>query len=255
MHPEKPMNTFKDHFSGHAAEYSAARPTYPKGLFENLAAATSSQGLAVDVATGNGQAAVELARHFERVIATDASAKQIEQGSPHDRIEYRVAPAENLGLEAGTADLLTVAQGLHWFDHPAFFREADRVLKPGGMLAVWSYGLFTVTPEIEQAVLEFYRDVTGPHWAFERTYVEEGYASIEFPWDPVSVSSPPMTRDWSAEQALAYLDTWSGVKAYAKATGNPPLGEIDTRLRALWGPEVRRVDWPLALIVRRKPTS
>ncbi|MFT6400273.1 MAG: ubiquinone/menaquinone biosynthesis C-methylase UbiE [Bradymonadia bacterium] len=246
------MSEFKDHFSGHAAEYSAARPTYPSGLFDNLAAATESRGLALDVATGNGQAAIELASHFDHVVATDASANQIEQAPACARVEYRVAPAEDLGVQSGSADLLTVAQALHWFDHPGFFREADRVLKPGGLLAVWSYGLFTVTPEIEQAVLEFYRDITGPYWAFERSYVEEGYASIAFPWESVPMSSPPMTLEWTAAQALAYLDTWSGVKAYAKATGKAPLGEIDARLSEAWGSGIRRVEWPLALIVRRK---
>ncbi|HYG65995.1 MAG TPA: SAM-dependent methyltransferase, partial [Thermoanaerobaculia bacterium] len=63
--------TFKDHFSGHAADYASFRPGYPAVLFERVAALPRHRRLAWDCGTGSGQAAVGLAEHFERVIATD----------------------------------------------------------------------------------------------------------------------------------------------------------------------------------------
>src|SRR5438309_10549779 len=83
---------FKDHFSAHAAEYAKFRPHYPDELFEHLASISPRHELAWDCATGNGQAAVGLARHFEKVIATDASAQQIESVEPDKRISYRGGP-------------------------------------------------------------------------------------------------------------------------------------------------------------------
>jgi len=86
--------SFKDHFSKQAADYARFRPRYPREMFEYLGRIAPSRALAWDCATGNGQAAVGLAAVFERVIATDASEKQIANAEPHERVEYRVAPAE-----------------------------------------------------------------------------------------------------------------------------------------------------------------
>src|SRR3982751_1042743 len=126
---------FQDHFSGHAATYHEARPLYPTALFELLAKEAPARGLAWDTGCGNGQASVALAAHFARVFASDPSANQIGNAEPQPNIEYRVEPGEQCSLPAASADIVTVAQALHWFDFARFFAEAARVLKPGGVLA------------------------------------------------------------------------------------------------------------------------
>ena len=68
-------------------------------------------------------------------LATDASADQIAQARPLDRVHYRVAVAEASGLGAGSVDLVPVAQAAHWFRLPAFHAEARWVLTPGGAVA------------------------------------------------------------------------------------------------------------------------
>ena len=68
---------FKDHFSTQAADYAKYRPHYPPALFEYLASIAPAKKVAWDCGTGNGQAALGLALHFEMVIATDPSEKQI----------------------------------------------------------------------------------------------------------------------------------------------------------------------------------
>src|SRR5438094_3844583 len=110
------MTTFKDHFSGHAADYAKFRPNYPSKLFDYLASISPERELAWDCATGNGQAAVGLAERFAKVIATDASAQQIESAQPYPRISYWVAPAEASRIDPDSVDLILVAQALHWFD-------------------------------------------------------------------------------------------------------------------------------------------
>lgn len=125
------MASFADHFSGHAKAYAACRPTYPTGLIEYLASLCAARKLAWDAGTGSGQAAVRLAAHFERVLATDASPEQIGHAQAHQRVEYRLALAHDSGLPSHSADLVTVAQALHWFDLPRFYAEVRRVLRPG----------------------------------------------------------------------------------------------------------------------------
>src|SRR5256886_7010020 len=78
--------------------YAATRPTYPDALFARLAALAPGTSRAWDCATGNGQAAIGLARWFDRVDATDASADQIANAMTHERIRYAVAPSEASGL-------------------------------------------------------------------------------------------------------------------------------------------------------------
>src|SRR5215831_9466809 len=122
--------SFKDHFSKQAADYAKFRPRYPQKLFEYLGSIVPSRQLAWDCGTGNGQAAVGLASTFDRIIATDASEKQIANAQSYERVEYRVAPAENSSIGSETIDLIMVAQALHWFDRDRFYAEARRILKP-----------------------------------------------------------------------------------------------------------------------------
>ena len=115
--------SFKDHFSKQAAAYAKFRPRYPQKLFEYLGSIAPSRELAWDCGTGNGQAAVGLASAFDRIIATDASEKQIANAQSYERIEYRVAAAENSGIGSKPIDLIMVAQALHWFDLDRFYAE------------------------------------------------------------------------------------------------------------------------------------
>src|SRR5262245_8884531 len=130
---------FKDHFSGHAGVYRDARPTYPPALFAWLADAAPDRALAWDAGCGNGQATVALADHFTRVVGTDPSAAQVANAEARADVEYRVEPAEQTSLAAASASIATVAQALHWFDHARYYAEVKRVLKPGGLVAVWAY--------------------------------------------------------------------------------------------------------------------
>src|SRR5207253_9835478 len=155
------MTIFKDHFSGQAAEYAKFRPNYPPKLFDYLASISPGGELGWDCATGNGQAAVGLAEHFAKVIATDASARQIESARPHPSISYRVAPAEASGIDPDSVDLIVVAQALHWFDMDRFFTEAKRVSKESGILAVSTYTRLSINPEIDAILSQFYCETTG----------------------------------------------------------------------------------------------
>jgi SAM-dependent methyltransferase len=250
-----PQPAFKDHFSAHAAAYARYRPDYPAELFAWLASAAPARGTAWDCATGNGQAAVALAEHFAEVAATDASEEQVRNARPHPRVRYAVAPAERSGLANASVDLVTVAQALHWFDLPAFFAEARRVLRPGGVLAVWAYALFTATSEIDAVVTRIYRDIVGPYWPPDRKVIETGYAGIDLPFDPVDAPPFWMEKRWTAADALGYIGTWSATRGYVKARGHDPVALIADDLAAAWGAGERLIRWPLILKVGRKPVD
>lgn len=247
--------SFVDRFGAVAADYADFRPSYPPALFDWLASIAPAHSLAWDCATGSGQAAVALAAHFDRVIATDASAGQIACATPHPRVAYRVASADASGLHGASLDLITVAQALHWFDIDGFFAECDRVLAAGGVLAVWSYGPPEVDDDAVDAIVQHYfRDVVGPYWPPVRALVESGYAAIALPFPELAVPSFEMTALWSMDQLVGYLGTWSATSAYRQARGQDPRDRIAGPLAQAWADRgaARKVRWPLTVRVGRK---
>jgi SAM-dependent methyltransferase len=244
---------FKDHFSGHAGAYSRHRPTYPAALFAYLASLPPSRQRAWDCATGNGQAATGLARHFDSVIATDASAEQIRHASPHERVEYRVAPAEDPGLEPGSIDLVTAAQAAHWFDPERFRREVERVLAPGGFVAVWCYGVFRISPAVDPVIDRLYSQIVGPWWPPERRLVDEGYRSLPFDFEERPAPAFAIEVEWTLEEVTGYIGTWSAVRRYAAGSGVDPITLVQTDLTRAWGDPDERlpIRWPIGLRVGR----
>lgn len=238
-----------DHFSAVAAGYARYRPGYPPALYEWLAGLPVGRSLAWDCATGNGQAAVGLAAHFERVVATDLSASQVAQAVRHPQVEYSVAPAEASGLSDGAVELVTVAQALHWLDLPAFYAEVRRVLAPGGAVVAWCYNLLDVDPRVNAVIGRYYSQVVGVYWPPERRLLEAGYRTVPFPFREIEPPHFEMTAEWTLDHLLGYLATWSATERYRRARGEDPLEAIAGDLRSAWGdPEQSRpVRWPLNL--------
>ncbi len=246
--------TFNDHFAPLAASSDGFRPTYPAALFQWLAGIAPQRDLAWDCAAGSGQASGGLARHFARVIATDASPAQIEAATPYPGVEYRLAPAEESGLAESSVDLVTVAQALHWFDLQRFYAEVRRVLRPAGVLAAWTYGVLTVQGSaVDALVQEFYRQTVGPYWPPERAQVEDGYRSLPFPFAAIAPPTFSMEASWALPELFGYLRSWSATGRYIKANGHDPVTALAAELAPLWGPSADRrlVTWPLSLRVGR----
>ena len=193
---------------------------------------------------------------FERVIATDASAAQISAAHPHPRVRYVVATAEASGLDDASADLCTVAQALHWFDLEQFYAEVRRVLVPGGILAVWTYSALNIEEQsIDIHLQHFYHATVGPYWPRERQLVETGYRALPFPFDDIEAPSFALHADWSLDNLLGYVRTWTAVSRYVQERGEDPVPALDATLRPLWGPagHRRRVYWPMSLRLGGKP--
>ena len=242
--------TFKDLFSQHATDYARFRPRYPPGLFAWLASIAPKRELAVDVGTGNGQAAVALGGHFDRVIALDASAEQIANAptTPDNHVSYRQGTAESFGVEEGMADLIVAAQAFHWFKQEPFFAEVQHVARPSACLAVWCYGLATITSELDALIYELYETRLGPCWEPERRLVETGYRSVTFPFNEISPPPFEMRIAWAFEHLVGYLDTWSALKRHIQDKGNNPLAEMLPRLERAWGTTTEReVTWPISV--------
>jgi SAM-dependent methyltransferase len=247
---------FKDHFSSLAANYASFRPRYPSSLFDYLAQACRQRECAWDCACGSGQATLDLATRFAAVIATDASAAQIAAAPPHPKVRYRVASAEASNLAAASADIVTVAQALHWFELAPFYAEVERVLRPRAVLAVWTYGVVHVAGAgAERLLQEFYWQTVQPYWPAERRFVESGYRTLSFPFEEFTPPAFDMQEHWSLRQLIGYIRSWSATARYVERNGVDPAALLEKSLQPEWGdPEVlRRISWPLSLRIGVKP--
>lgn len=129
-------------FSATVEDYHRYRPTYPAAFVDWVAetAAISPPARIVDVGCGTGIAARLFAERGYRVTGVDPNADMLEKaravgGGP----EYVVARAEHTGLAAGSFDVATVGQALHWFDLARAIAELERILCPGGWaVAFWN---------------------------------------------------------------------------------------------------------------------
>ena len=234
-------------FDQGGSAYAAYRPDYPSELGPALAALAPWSGTAVDVGCGTGQLTGLLAGSFDTVIGVDPSADQPAQAAARENVDCRQGDAEALPVADRTADLIAAAQAAHWFDLPAFYREVRRIAAPGAVLALVSYGVMVVEPDLQERFDRFYWQEIGPFWPPQRRTVESGYQDIEFPFPELATPSPNIRRDWTLEQCLGYLSTWSAVRHAAEAGHHDALLAYSEDLTAAWGDPsaTRSVQWPV----------
>jgi len=240
---------FKDHFSAAAASYAAYRPSYPPELAKYLATLPAQAGLAWDSGCGSGQLSAQLALHFQRVEATDASAEQLAGAQVHERIHYRQARAESCGLPDDCVDLSVSAQAAHWYDLDAYYHEVRRVARSGAVIALIAYGRSTLDADIAPVFDHFYDNVAGPYWPPERMIVEDRYRTLAFSFEEIAAPEFEMHVDWSLAQLLGYIDTWSAMRGLEKVQSRSPFEDFRRELGRAWGDPARTrgVDWPLTL--------
>jgi len=246
------MKTTKDLFSDQTNPYAQYRPHYPEALYSYLFGQVPAFDTAWDCGTGNGQVAVRLAEHFANVIATDISEKQLAEAFHRPNIHYQKARAEDSGLPEKYANLITAAQAVHWFDHDLFFKEVRRVGRPGGIVAIWGYGLPKISPHADPLLHDFDHGILGPYWEPERRHIDDGYRNIPFPFEEIPAPFFFINLNWKLEELEGFLQTWSAVHAAIRQTGKNPVNDLVKKLEPHWGKgERKELRFPVFLRVGR----
>lgn len=248
------FDAMKDNFfAAIATDYARYRPHYPEALFAHLASLAPGRALAWDCATGNGQAAMPLAQLFDQVIATDISTELLACAAPHPRITYQQADALASGIASASVDLITVANAMHWFHGDAFEQEVRRVLRPGGIIAAWSFAFADITPAIDAVVRHVHSVIVDPFWIAPNRIVEHCYVDLRFGFTPVEVPPFTMISHFDLAQLEGYMRTWSASVKYQRHHGVDPVSLVHQALRDAWGDpaQVRDVRWQLNLRVGR----
>ncbi|NNG81043.1 class I SAM-dependent methyltransferase [Acinetobacter sp. ANC 5378] len=236
----------KDLFSNHSLRYKQARPNYSIQIVQEILKHVPERNFAWDCGAGSGQFTQLLAPYFDHVVATDISEAQLQQAPYFENVSYQVQAAEQTSIPAQSIDLVTVAQAIHWFDFDAFYTEVKRVLKPQGVFAAIGYGLIEVQDAaINSLVQQLYFDTLNDYWDSERRYIDELYQTIPFPFNEQAVAEMYLQYQWSPQQLLNYLKTWSALKHYQDKNAHDPLQLISNALQAV--PENLDVTFPVLL--------
>ncbi len=242
----------KDYFSGHSQVYATFRPSYPEDLYKFIFQHLNNRTCAWDCATGNGQVAQYLSQHFKAIYATDISQQQLDNAFQANNIEYTISRAEKTSFTDNTFDLITVGQALHWFDLDEFYKEAKRVGKNNSLIAVWGYALCSVNPDVDKLFLEFYNNIVGPYWDKARKLVEDEYSSLIFPFEKISSPKFKIEVEWTLEQFVGYLTSWSATQKYIKTNNHNPVDLIIEKLKAVWPSEKQKtVTFPVFMKLGR----
>ena len=221
----------KDKFSLQSALYVKYRPSYPPEMIDYIVSLVKEKDMAWDCGTGNGQTAKALSSYFNKVFATDISQKQLDNAYQAGNIFYSVQPAEQTIFLNNSFDLITVSQALHWFRFDEFYAEVKRIAKSGAILAAWTYSLLRISKDIDSLIDNLHFNVLRDYWDKERSYVDEHYQTIPFPFK--KIESPVFNIDykWSIEELEGYLNTWSGLQNYIAAGNNNPIPELMKKIR------------------------
>ena len=256
LEPQSGRPVFKDHFSGHAAEYAKFRPVYPDEMFDWLARQAPDRARAVDVATGNGQAAVALASRFASVIALDASAAQLDNATPHERggVPGRASRIDGpprclrRSRDGGAGAPLARSCGL--------LRRSLSMLRPGGLFAAWGYSNATIAPGVRSRHSSTSTlGSSASYWPPERAIVEARYEPVVLPFEEIAPPAFALEQEMTGDGFAGYIGTWSAVQRYRQAVGSDPLPFIRPAIDRYWPtPDtIRLVRWPLFLRVGRNP--
>ncbi|MBK8151814.1 MAG: class I SAM-dependent methyltransferase [Saprospiraceae bacterium] len=236
----------KDNFSTRSDNYAKFRPTYPSELFQFIYSKLECRKNAWDCGTGNGQVAVELAKSFECVFATDISQSQIDNAFKVNNIHYSLQPAEKTNFESCIFDLIMVAQAIHWFDIDKFYTEVQRTAIGKSWICVVGYGKLAVSKEIDNIIDDLYYNILGLYWDKERTYIDEKYKTIPFPFAEIKVPDFSIQLSWSIDQLIGYLNTWSATKHFIRERNFNPIDNLQKKIEIIWGDGLNwQINFPL----------
>jgi len=247
------MEDFKDNFSKQSDMYVRFRPHYPIDLFAHLSHLTEHHRLVWDCGTGNGQAAIGLSHFYHTIIATDPSERQIQNAIPRERVTYKVEKAEQSSFKDRSVDLITVANAIHWFDFEAFYAEVHRVLKPTGIIAVWAYGVPSISAVINPIVNRYHYQTLDNYWLAENRLIEKEYTTIPFPFEEIKSPTFYYEKPMNLIELIGYLNTWSATQRFIEQNQSNPTVEVYNELKKVWPDDhmEKMVTWKLILKVGR----
>nr|XP_045612910.1 putative methyltransferase DDB_G0268948 isoform X1 [Procambarus clarkii]XP_045612912.1 putative methyltransferase DDB_G0268948 isoform X1 [Procambarus clarkii]XP_045612913.1 putative methyltransferase DDB_G0268948 isoform X1 [Procambarus clarkii] len=270
--------------AAHAAAYAKFRPQPPTSLVDQIMGFLKEKYegpvmAAADVGCGSGQSTQILAPHFASVTGLDISEAQTSEAiklNSRANVFFKTSGAEKLPFPDNSLQLITAGQACHWFDLPQFYKEADRVLVPGGVLALYGY-MFpyavheNLTEKLFEIIDHMYKsELNGyVHQGSKEVYLEQyGGEKYKLIYDEqLEVRDDTHFKDKMATVAelTGYITTWSGYQNFKSKNGDAAAqkilddfqNRIMTTLNVTTSPEDTEIclRFKYFLLMGRKPPS
>ncbi|MEL7834743.1 class I SAM-dependent methyltransferase [Fodinibius sp. Rm-B-1B1-1] len=239
-------------FSKQADLYAKYRPTYPEEMYQYIFKHLNDQRAAWDCATGSGQVAGYLSDYFDKVWANDISEEQLQFAPQKENITYLNTPAETSGLPKNTFNLITIAQAIHWLDFKAFYKEVRRTARENALLAVIGYGMIRISNELNPIIDQLYEHAFGQYFNENRTYLDQRYQTIPFPFDEIKTPKFSRTYKWTIDQLAGYFNSWSAVQKIKSEHDYNPVDKTIAQLKSqLTNMEAINVTFPIFMRLGR----
>jgi len=140
-------------FSNRVDNYIRYRPSYPAEVIELLQAecGLTSGSTVGDIGSGTGKLTELLLPHAKQVFAVEPNREMREAGERllGNDVNFTSVngTAEATTLPDSSVDLVVAGQAFHWFDRERAKAEFQRILKPGGSVAlIWNDRQVDSTP-------------------------------------------------------------------------------------------------------------
>jgi SAM-dependent methyltransferase len=242
--------------------YDFARPTYPAGVFEDLAvlARLEPGARVLEIGPGTGQATRELARRGYAVTGVELSpelAAVARRNVPAAEIE--IGDFERWEPEEGGFDAIAVFNAFHWVAPELRYTKTARLLRPGGALAA-VFGVHVLPADGDPFFAEVQEDYDAvvPHpdnRAPSAPEQIEGWWADEFRgsgfFDAVEERRHLQPITYTADEYVAVLGTFSDNLALPEEQRNELFRRIHARISARPGGTVTKHQLLLVTVGQR----
>ncbi|KAK3755036.1 hypothetical protein RRG08_039315 [Elysia crispata] len=247
--------------------YADSRPSYTDEMFKTIAdyckETNPDLNLAVDVGCGPGMSTIGFAKYFKKVIGVDVSETQV-ACAPKDvpNCEFKVGYSDKLPfIKSGTVDLFCSGESFNLMPQKETFAEADRVLKPGGSIAIFGYDVPVADNAEVQACIQKFGIKIFQFYPKETAQLLDRFSNLQLPYPGwIRNDEIKLTMKYTVKQYADFMKSTWALRAYREAHPDEDfLGdltkELNEALERSGGATDYTVTWNLFLLMAHKPKN
>jgi len=220
------------HFDEIVEDYDKMRPKYPSNLFEDIFkySGTGIGKKALEIGAGTGKATTPFVDAGYNVTAVEIGTNMaeflLEKFKGYKDFNVIIASFEDVSLKESSYDLIYAASAFHWVDAKAGCPKVFRLLKNGGVFALFRYNVISADgEELYEDIQEVYEKYYYSYYKSNKRPVKKSKKEFEKPseillgfgfedlrvygFKDISMKMYDVVRTFGADEYINWLDTMS----------------------------------------------